>query len=1195
MAERSVLVRLMANVTDFKAGLQQAERAAKGFGNETEKQSRQANTAFGRMAESAQRNERAWNTAGTALTAFGAVATVAIGASVKAAIDWESAWAGVTKTVDGSEQELAALETGLRGLARTLPSTHGEIAAVAEAAGQLGVKTADVVSFTRTMVDLGETTNLSADEAATSIAQMMNVMQTAPEDVGRLGSALVALGNAGASTERDIIQMSQRISGAAAVVGMSEADVLAFSNAVASMGINVEAGGTSVARVLTDMSKAAQTGGADLEVFARTAGVSAAEFSRAFLEDPAEAFASFISGLGGIQEAGGNVFAVLTDLGLSDVRVSQALLGMASSGDLLRDSLDLGATAWEENNALVEEAAKRYDTTAAKLAMARNNIVDAGIEIGEVFLPMVASAAEGVADLASGFADLPDPIQATVGGLVGVAGVAGLAGGGFLLLFPRVIETYKAFQTLKTASPGVASGLGAVGKAAGIAGVIWAAASALDGLVNSMRPAAPTMEETTSALLGMGESMQDIDAQFRSLSSWSLIAGEIDGLEGAIQRLVHPSVRDSMGDFTAKVLTLGSREGNDERERLVGQFNQIGESLALMVGSGNAELAAKQFELLAAQWEAAGGDVEDLMELLPTYDEALQGIDNEQKLAAQSAQGLGDAAAGAVPQIDEAAEAVAKWREELAGLSASFVDPLAAYQGMIQEAAQATADSTEDATDSWSDFVADTTVSLGELATRLEEQITAQENWRTNLGLIAGWAGEEVAQHLAAMGTEGVQLVAQMADGTDAEAQRMAALILEDIRLGGAQWATALDEEMAVMGVIARVGTKATVHGIASELQIGVNTVRDIVGRYGLEVAEGVDPLLEALGKPGTVSRMVGVQALARRRGLADGGVVDFYGDGGMRENHVAQFAKPGDWRVWAEPETGGEAYIPLHPGKHTRSVDIWRQVGDRLGVQFQEFRFGGINDVPKPYSTAPYGPPISTAGDAAMQKAYGETVDWLKKNLAPALGPGIGWQAQMAALRTQFPGLALNSGFRPGSITATGNLSYHALGRAVDVPARMDVFDWILAHYGSQSPELIFSPAGARQRLNGLSHLYSEPTRGDHWDHIHWAMRLGGIVDFFKPGGLFNPHVRDAGGPLLPGYTFNGTGGLEDVVPRHVTDAGTSAPVVVVAPAGGERALVGQVNQHFPPGTSPRAAMTELVHELKVIQRGGVFSGSRE
>lgn len=73
----------------------------------------------------------------------------------------------------------------------------------------------------------------------------------------------------------------------------------------------------------------------------------------------------------------------------------------------------------------------------------------------------------------------------------------------------------------------------------------------------------------------------------------------------------------------------------------------------------------------------------------------------------------------------------------------------------------------------------------------------------------------------------------------------------------------------------------------------------------------------------------------------ADGGVVEYYAGGGMRENHVAQFAPAGAWRVWAEPETGGEAYIPLHPGKRNRSLEVWKETGKRLGVQ--GFAEGGM------------------------------------------------------------------------------------------------------------------------------------------------------------------------------------------------------------------------------------------------------------
>lgn len=73
---------------------------------------------------------------------------------------------------------------------------------------------------------------------------------------------------------------------------------------------------------------------------------------------------------------------------------------------------------------------------------------------------------------------------------------------------------------------------------------------------------------------------------------------------------------------------------------------------------------------------------------------------------------------------------------------------------------------------------------------------------------------------------------------------------------------------------------------------------------------------------------------------FADGGIVAAgpavarrFADGGITENRVAQIAPAGAMRLWAEPETGGEAYIPLAPAKRARSVAIWAETGNRLGV----------------------------------------------------------------------------------------------------------------------------------------------------------------------------------------------------------------------------------------------------------------------
>jgi len=66
--------------------------------------------------------------------------------------------------------------------------------------------------------------------------------------------------------------------------------------------------------------------------------------------------------------------------------------------------------------------------------------------------------------------------------------------------------------------------------------------------------------------------------------------------------------------------------------------------------------------------------------------------------------------------------------------------------------------------------------------------------------------------------------------------------------------------------------------------------------------------------------------------GSANGNIFNAYGDGGI-EDHTAQITSAGPIRIWGEPETGGEAYIPLAPEKRARSVAIWEETGRRLGV----------------------------------------------------------------------------------------------------------------------------------------------------------------------------------------------------------------------------------------------------------------------
>lgn len=81
------------------------------------------------------------------------------------------------------------------------------------------------------------------------------------------------------------------------------------------------------------------------------------------------------------------------------------------------------------------------------------------------------------------------------------------------------------------------------------------------------------------------------------------------------------------------------------------------------------------------------------------------------------------------------------------------------------------------------------------------------------------------------------------------------------------------------------------------------------------------------------------------RASLASAIGAKFMADGGL-EDHSAQIANAGDWRVFAEPETGGEAYIPLAAGKRSRSVSILQQVADRFGYALTSYASGGFGGI---------------------------------------------------------------------------------------------------------------------------------------------------------------------------------------------------------------------------------------------------------
>lgn len=156
----------------------------------------------------------------------------------------------------------------------------------------------------------------------------------------------------------------------------------------------------------------------------------------------------------------------------------------------------------------------------------------------------------------------------------------------------------------------------------------------------------------------------------------------------------------------------------------------------------------------------------------------------------------------------------------------------------------------------------------------------------------------------------------------------------------------------------------------------------------------------------------------------------------------------------------------------------------------------------------------------AADQNLFGRTIAGLAGNTVMSLaslfpsapsgpaGKGMGWEAMWRIVQSAIPGVVKTSDARPGAVTANGGQSYHALGRAIDlIPASMATFNAVAKLFPNAS-ELIYSPAGKRQLLNGQPFDgWSDAVRQQHYNHVHLAMASGGVVPKLYDQGGWLPH----------------------------------------------------------------------------------------
>ena len=464
----------------------------------------------------------------------------------QASMDFESAITGVAKTTDLTDSELATMSDSIKALSTEIPATTEEIAAVAEAAGQLGIQKDALLDFTEIMTMLGTATNMTADEAATALARFANITGMATDNYGRLGSVIVDLGNNFATTESEIVAMGTRLASAGKLAGLTEPEIMALAAAMSSVGIEAEAGGTAMTQTLNSIEKAVAKGGDDLAEFARIAGMSSEEFSSAWKTDAMSALTSFIGGLGKLDEQGESTVLVLEDLGLTGIRQSNMLKALGLAADQMTGAVNTANTAWQQNTALTNEANKRYATAQSRLTMMQNAYNNLKVAIGDAYTPALGKSYEMGTKALNSFTEFVQKNPALVNAVTAFAGSIGLVAAalaGYTVIIKIAHAATAAFATVSTAALGPIFAVTAA--VAGAVAVIAALATA------AANDAVPSVKELTEASRGMREAMDEAGDAFESTAAKTSATAEI--ADQYITKL------EEMGDYT--------RLSNEEQEQ----------------------------------------------------------------------------------------------------------------------------------------------------------------------------------------------------------------------------------------------------------------------------------------------------------------------------------------------------------------------------------------------------------------------------------------------------------------------------------------------------------------------------------------------------------------------------------------------------------------------------------------------------
>jgi TP901 family phage tail tape measure protein len=622
MADRSVVVKLIANVSDYRRNL---------------------SAAADDTAKFTAKNKQNMEQVGKAGLALGTGLAVGVGLALKKFADFDQAMSNIQAATHESAQGMNTLrEAALEAGARTAFSAV-EAADAIEQLAKAGVATADILNGgLNGALDLAAAGGLAVGDAAEIAATAMTQFKLEGSQIPHVADLLAA---AAGKAQGDVSDMGQALKQAGLVAsqtGLSIEETTAGLASFAAAGLLGSDAGTSFKAMLQRLTPQS----AEAEGKMRELGISAYDAQGNFIG--LEAFAGNLQdSLAGLTVEQRNS-AMATIFGSDAVRAASVLYSQGAEG--------IAEWTGKVNDAgyAQETAAIKLDNLKGDIEAFLGSLETALIRTGEHGNGMARSIVQNATEITNAYGEMSPKAQAATLAVGGTVGAASLAAGGFLLLAPRIMETRRAMADLATEMPKVTGAMRGIGRLAGTAAVLLAVYEATTMLTAALEPSAPSVDKLTASLVTLAQTGKVTG------EALSVFGEDLTTVQDSINRLSDDSTGDKIRrffGFDKPFSDNGNRLEEDAR-----RIDALGESMARLVDQGHPEIAAEALKTM-------GLSVSEATAAMPAYDDALARASASAALAAEDQEGLGGAVEGATSAVVEQTESLGELMEKVRALS----------------------------------------------------------------------------------------------------------------------------------------------------------------------------------------------------------------------------------------------------------------------------------------------------------------------------------------------------------------------------------------------------------------------------------------------------------------------------------------------------------------------------------------------